>query len=117
MADSKLESAEDLVASIDTGTRNPRGWQRNLIPCVAFVWALFQLYIASNLPFYLTEIAPEGWSFVVTNSNARLIHLAFAFLLASMAFPLLSSSPGTGFPGMTGCSPDWRSWPVFTSSF
>jgi TRAP transporter 4TM/12TM fusion protein len=93
-------SADDLVASVDTGARNPRGWQRNLIPGVAFIWALFQLYIASNLPFFLTDIT--GISFVVTNSNARLIHLAFALFLAAMAFPLFKSSARDTIP--------WYDW-------
>ena len=57
-------TADDLVASADTGARNPEGVLRNLIPVVAFIWALFQLYIASNLPFFLTEIT--GISMVVT---------------------------------------------------
>ena len=91
---------EDLVASVDTGARNPSGWQRNLIPGVAFIWAIFQLYIASNLPFTLTEIT--GISFVVTNSNARLVHLAFALFLAAMAFPLFKSGPRDRIP--------WYDW-------
>ena len=91
---------EDLVASVDTGARNPSGWQKNLIPALAFIWALFQLYIASNLPFTLSEVT--GVSFVVTNSNARLIHLAFGFLLASLAFPLFKSSPRDSIP--------WYDW-------
>ncbi len=102
MADSKSTNPDDLVASIDTGARNPEGWQRKLIPVTAFTWALFQLYIASNLPFFLTEISPKGWSFVVTSANARLIHLAFGLVLASMAFPLIKSSPRNRIP--------WYDW-------
>ncbi len=90
------QAAEDLAASVDTGARNPVGWQRHLIPITAFVWAVFQLYIASNLPFLLTEWTGISW--VVTNSNARLIHLAFALLLASMAFPLIKACPTHKIP-------------------
>jgi TRAP transporter 4TM/12TM fusion protein len=93
-------SADDLVASVDTGGRDPAGWQKNLIPVTAFIWACFQLYIASNLPFLLSEWT--GISFVVTNSNARLIHLAFALLLAAMAFPLFKASPRHTIP--------WYDW-------
>ncbi len=93
-------TADDLVASVDTGARNPQGLMRNLIPGVAFIWALFQLYIASNLPFTLTDMT--GISLVVTNSNARLIHLAFALFLAAMAFPLFKSSPRDTIP--------WYDW-------
>ena len=46
---------DDLVAQVDTGARNPEDWQGKVIVSVAFIWAIFQLYIASNLPFYLTE--------------------------------------------------------------
>lgn len=92
--------AEDLVAQVDTGARNPPGWQGRFILYVAFSWAVFQLYIASNLPFILTDIT--GISVIITDSNARLIHLAFAAFLAAMAFPLLKSSPRNTIP--------WYDW-------
>lgn len=87
---------DDLVAQVDTGARNPENWQGKVIVSVAFIWAVFQLYIASNLPFYLTENL--GVSVIVTNSNARLIHLAFALFLASLAFPLFKTSPRRSIP-------------------
>ena len=90
----------DLVASVDTGARNPEGALRNLIPTIAFIWACFQLYIASNLPFWLTEVT--GLRLIVTNSDARLIHLAFALFLAALAFPLFRSSPRRHIP--------WYDW-------
>lgn len=93
-------SADDMVASADTGARNPTGWQKNLIPVTAFIWALFQLYIASGVPFWLTEVT--GIGFVVTSANARLVHLAFGILLASMAFPLTKSSVTDRIP--------WYDW-------
>ena len=83
-------SAEDYAAQ-DTGGRHPVGWQSRLIPITAFVWACFQLYIASNLPFALTELT--GIRLVFTEADVRLIHLAFALFLAAMAFPLLKTSP------------------------
>ena len=91
---------DDLVAQVDTGARNPENWQGKVIVSVAFIWAIFQLYIASNLPFYLTEVT--GVSVIVTNSNARLIHLAFALFLASLAFPLFKTSPRRSIP--------WYDW-------
>ena len=92
-------SLEDF-SSIDTGGRNPTGWEGRLITWVAFIWALFQLYIASNVPFWLTDVT--GISVIVTNSNARLIHLAFGFFLATLAFPLFKSSPENRIP--------WYDW-------
>jgi len=59
--------ADDLVAQIDTGARNPENWQGKFIVTVAFIWALFQLYIASNLPFYLTELTRV--SVIVTKTS------------------------------------------------
>ena len=84
-------AAADLVAQADTGARSPDNWQGKLILLIAFVWAVFQLYIASNLPFWLAEHTGLKWT-IVTNSDARRIHFAFALVLAAMAFPLFKSS-------------------------
>lgn len=97
-------SAEEILASADTGSRAATGWQGSLILVIAFIWALFQVYISSNFPFYLTELT--GVSLVVTSANARLIHLAFAFILATMSFPLLKSSPKSHIP--------WYDWILLT---
>jgi len=91
---------DDIVASVDTGGRNPTGNLGKFVVGTAFVWALFQLYIASNLPFWLSDVT--GLAMVVTNSDARLIHLAFGFFLASLAFPLFKSSPKDTIP--------WYDW-------
>ncbi len=95
------ESADlEQFAAIESGGRNPIGWQGKLIAYTTFIWALFQLYIASNLPFWLTDVT--GFSVIVTNSNARLIHLAFGFFLGTLAFPLFKSSPKDTIP--------WYDW-------
>ncbi len=98
---SRVADAEDLAASIDTGGRAPTGRLRNLIPALAFVWSVFQLYIASTLPFDIAEWTGLHF-FVVTDSTARLIHLAFAGFLGAMAFPLLKSGPRDRIP--------WYDW-------
>ena len=99
---SKLDKrdASDLVEQVDTGARSPLGWQQHLIPVIAFVWACFQLYISSNLPFVLSEVLPIN--LVVTDSNTRLIHLAFASFLAALAFPLFKHSSRQHVP--------WYDW-------
>ena len=94
-------AAEELATSVDSGGRAPTGWQRNLIPTIAFIWSLFQLYIASSLPFDLAEMFGTS-IFVITDSTARLIHLSFAGFLAAMAFPLLKGSPRHTIP--------WYDW-------
>ncbi len=91
--------ADDLVAQVDTGARNPTGWQRNLIPVVAFVWAVFQLYSASPIPFTLTEITGiQLFVLVADLSSLRIIHLSFAILLAALAFPLFKTSRRDAIP-------------------
>ena len=100
MAGTSAEDIDNFVAEIDTGGRNPAGFVGKLIATIAFIWAVFQLYIASNVPFWLTEVT--GMSLVVTNSNARLIHLAFGFVLAALAYPLFKSSSRSHIP--------WYDW-------
>ena len=97
---SSQTTVEEMVAKVDTGGRSPVGWQNKLILGTAFTWALFQLYIASDLPFYLSEVF--GANLVVTSTNARPLHLAFAFLLAAFAFPLTKNSPTNRIP--------WYDW-------
>ena len=57
---SQIEDMEasnlDQFTATDTGGRHPDGWQAKAILTIAFVWAVFQLYIASNVPFWLTEV-------------------------------------------------------------
>ncbi len=97
---SNQTSAEELLASADTGSRAAVGWQGTTILVIAFIWALFQIYISSNIPYFVTEVT--GLPLVVTSANARLIHLAFAFVLATMSFPLLKSSSKSHIP--------WYDW-------
>ncbi|WP_444676944.1 TRAP transporter permease [Halomonas sp. E19] len=82
---------EDMVASSDTGARKPLGAPGKLLVGVAAVWSLFQLWIASPLPF----IFRVG---VFNATEARSIHLAFAMFLAFMAYPALKRSPRDRIP-------------------
>ncbi len=94
------EELDNFVAEIDSGGRNPTGPAGKLIIAIAFLWAVFQLYFASTVPFWLSDVT--GLKLVVNNSTARLIHLAFGFVLAALAFPLLKSSPRDRIP--------WYDW-------
>ncbi|MEM6623696.1 MAG: TRAP transporter permease [Pseudomonadota bacterium] len=97
------KSAEELVAQVDTGGRNLTGSMSRLIPIVCFVWAIYQLYIASPLPSMLSVNTGIGFfQFIGSLSISRKIHLAFALVLATMAFPLLKSSPRNRIP--------WYDW-------
>ena len=71
---------DELVASSDTGGRSPSGPVGTFIVAVALVWSLFQLWIASPIPFIV------GWG-VFNDTEARSIHLAFALFLAFAAYP------------------------------
>ncbi len=91
---------EDLVAQTDTGARQPVGFPRKILFYVPLFWALFQVYIASKIPFILTRWT--GINLTFNSDEARAVHLAFAIFLAAMAFPLFKSSPRDRIP--------WYDW-------
>jgi len=80
-----------LAADTDTGGRNPGPRLRKLLLAVALAWSLFQLWIASPLPFAV------GFG-VFNDTQSRAIHLAFAVFLAFMAYPAFKSSPRSQVP-------------------
>ncbi|MEZ5651938.1 MAG: TRAP transporter permease [Burkholderiaceae bacterium] len=95
----KAESGDDMksfVAEVDTGARQPVGTVAWLVAAIALLWSSFQLYIASAVPFWLTEHL--GINLVFNNQEARQIHLAFAIALASFAYPLFKSSSRREIP-------------------
>ncbi|MEQ8806157.1 MAG: TRAP transporter permease [Rhodospirillales bacterium] len=81
----------DLVASTDTGGRNPGKTWTAVLFFTALAWSLFQLWFASPLPFAL-HIG------VFNDTEARSIHLAFAIFLAFLAYPAFSRSPRNYIP-------------------
>ncbi len=91
------QSADDMVAQVETGARNPSGWQARLFLAIAFSWSLYQLFIATQLPYTLSEIFGTNF-FLGFLQHARRIHLVFALILAAMAYPLLRSSPRNTIP-------------------
>ncbi|EAQ02384.1 hypothetical protein OB2597_19916 [Pseudooceanicola batsensis HTCC2597] len=91
-------TADDMVAEADTGARNPAArWQAQLIIGTCIAWSLFQLYIASQLPAFLGQATGIGL-FANIVAQARFVHLAFAIMLATLAFPLTSSAPKDRIP-------------------
>ena len=85
-----------MVAEVETGARHAAGLAGKIILALAFVWSCFQLYIASSIPFFLTELT--GLNLVFNNQEARQIHLAFALVLAMLAYPLFKGSPRDRVP-------------------
>jgi len=80
-----------LVADADTGGRDPQGGVARLLMIVALIWSLFQLWIASPLPFKLGV-------FVLNTTESRAIHLAFSVFLGFMLFPAFKRSPRQSVP-------------------
>ncbi len=82
---------QEMLAQSDTGARDPKGIAKNILLIVPFIWALFQLWYASPLPFVLNF----G---IINDTEARSIHLAFAIFLAFTAYPAMKSSPRDHVP-------------------
>ncbi|MBO6947248.1 MAG: TRAP transporter permease [Rhodospirillales bacterium] len=94
-AENKLSEIDldDLVASSDTGGRNPEGGVGKFLTIVAICWSLYQLWIASPLPFIFADLIP-----IPNNSHTRPTHLSFAIFLAFMAYPAFANSPKDRIP-------------------
>ncbi len=91
-----LDAVDELVAESDTGARNPTGTiPKKILFFVPLLWTLFQLWYASPLPFIFNI-------FVLNDTEARAIHLAFSIFLAFTAYPTLKSSPRDYIPAQ-----DW----------
>ncbi|MDP1782899.1 MAG: TRAP transporter fused permease subunit, partial [Hydrogenophaga sp.] len=82
-----------LVEENDTGGRQPGPAVAKLLMGVALVWSLFQLWIASPLPYLVSNLMP-----VLNDTQTRAIHLAFAVFLAYMAYPASKRSPRDRVP-------------------
>ncbi|WP_298939553.1 TRAP transporter permease [uncultured Psychromonas sp.] len=85
------QELQDMVAANDTGARIPEGWQGVLLLGTALIWSLFQLWVASPLPYYDWPII--GSFGIFNDTEVRAIHLGFAIFLAFTAFPATSRSP------------------------
>ncbi|MBL0319435.1 MAG: TRAP transporter permease [Alphaproteobacteria bacterium] len=77
---------DDLVVENDCGGRRPRGLVYMIMMSIAFMWSIFQLWIASPFPYDLQL-------FIIDSTNVRYVHLAFASFLAFLAYPAFKSSP------------------------
>ncbi|MBT2968843.1 MAG: TRAP transporter permease [Candidatus Thiodiazotropha sp. (ex Ctena orbiculata)] len=70
----------EVIEAAEFGGRRPEGLARKVLLGTALAWALFQLWVASPLPFNL------GIG-VFNDTEVRSIHLAFAIFLAYLSFP------------------------------
>lgn len=83
-------STEELIAQ-EVGARLPGGAMARVIALLALAWSLFQLWIASPLPF----VFGVG---VFNDTQTRAIHLAFGLLLAYLVYPAFRRSPRDRVP-------------------
>ncbi|MCU7844397.1 MAG: TRAP transporter permease [Candidatus Thiodiazotropha sp. (ex Monitilora ramsayi)] len=81
MKQSETVTQLEVIEASEYGGRQPTGWTRSLLLGTALVWALFQLWVASPLPFLLAL----G---IFNDTEIRSIHLAFAIFLVYLSFPL-----------------------------
>jgi len=96
------EQLQEMIAETESGARNPTGAiPKKILFFVPLAWTLFQLWYASPLPFIFNI-------FVLNDTEARAIHLAFAIFLSFTAYPSFKSSPRDYIPiqdwviGLTG---------------
>ncbi|MBT0960379.1 TRAP transporter permease [Denitromonas iodatirespirans] len=89
------EELKQIVAEADTGGRKPVGMVAKAMMLIALAWSLFQIWIASPLPFTFGI-------FVFNDTESRAIHLAFSVFLAFMAYPAFKRSPREYIPAV-----DW----------
>ncbi|MEX2628430.1 MAG: TRAP transporter permease [Tistlia sp.] len=94
------EELADLVAASDSGARSPTGRVAVLIAGLAVFWSLFQIWIASPLPFWISAELP--FSLVLNDTETRSIHLGLALFLAFCAYPAFKRSPRDHVP--------WLDW-------
>ena len=95
VASDKAHELEALVAEVDLGGRTPSGAAAAILTWTAIAWSFFQLWYASPLPFVFGV-------FILNDTEARSIHLAFGLFLAFTAYPALASSPRRYIPAL-----DW----------
>ncbi|MCG8509405.1 MAG: TRAP transporter permease [Rhodospirillales bacterium] len=84
------ESVEKLSESIDMGGRHPAGLEAKFLFLAAFSWSLYQIYIASPLP-YVTGIL------MIDDTQDRAIHVAFCLFLGFCAYPMFNKSSPRGY--------------------
>ncbi|MBL6621374.1 MAG: TRAP transporter permease [Rickettsiales bacterium] len=98
MTNKNLKELQDLVLDSDTGGRRPSGLSLKIILGLAFSWSIFQIWIASPLPFFLAENIQFFKYLVIDSTKARYIHLAFALSLVYLSYPATNKSEKKKIP-------------------
>jgi TRAP transporter 4TM/12TM fusion protein len=79
-AASDADEEEISAVAVEFGARSPQGNTKRIVTWAAIAWSLFQLWIASPIPFSLDFL-------IISQTQARPVHLAFAIFIAFMSFP------------------------------
>ncbi len=98
MTEKNLKELQDIVLDSDTGGRRPTGISLKIILGLAFSWSIFQIWIASPLPFFLAENIKLFKYLVIDSTKARYIHLAFALSLVYLSYPATNKSAKNKIP-------------------
>ncbi len=85
------DALEAMIAEADTGGRNPTGIPAKVLWVVPLLWAIFQLWYASPMPYIIGTA-------ILNSTEVRSIHLGFAIFLAYLAYPALKRSPRSFIP-------------------
>ncbi|MEX0732737.1 MAG: TRAP transporter permease [Aquisalimonadaceae bacterium] len=95
MAESSTDAdsgATALLEQVETGGRHPGPLLARFFYALALAWSLFQVWIASPLPFIFNFA-------IFTDTQSRSIHLTFAMILAFAAYPAVLDA-GRRKPGL-----------------
>jgi len=84
--ENKTSNMEDIIIEQTADVRHPQGIAAKVLMVLLITWSVFQLWVASPLPFTLNFL-------ILNNTEIRSIHLAFAILLAFLVYPLSKKSP------------------------
>ena len=76
-----VSAIDQRIAEADFGGRAPKGPLALLIAGLCLAWSLFQLWVASPVPFWIG-------TGLFNDSEVRFIHLSFAFALVFLCFPV-----------------------------
>ncbi|MGA1253324.1 MAG: TRAP transporter permease, partial [Burkholderiaceae bacterium] len=82
---------DQRVAEADQGGRSPKGVFALVIPGLCLAWALFQLWVASPIPYWIR-------TGLFNDSEVRFIHLSFALALVFLCYPISRSAPRDRVP-------------------
>jgi TRAP transporter 4TM/12TM fusion protein len=85
------QDADELLREFEGKERDPGPIAATVIALLCAIWSLFQLWIASPLPF----LADFG---IIVGVPARGVHLAFAMLLCFLIYPARGGRGGAGVP-------------------